>query len=90
MKIAIEPQGVCCQLMNVDIEDNKIVSAEFLGGCNGNLKGISSLISGMEIKEVIEKLKGIDCGGKGTSCPDQLARGLAQYLANTEGVQVAN
>ena len=81
MKIGFAPQGVCCQQMNVEIsDDNKLVSAEFYGGCNGNLQGIAKLIQGMDISEVIERLEGISCGGKGTSCPDQLAKGLKQYL----------
>ena len=81
MKISFTPYGVCCQRMVVDIsDDNKLISAEFYGGCNGNLQGIAKLIEGMDIEEVISKLEGISCGGKGTSCPDQLAKGLTQYL----------
>ena len=57
MKIQFQPQGVCCQQMYVDIEDNKVIEAAFLGGCNGNLQGIAELIKGMDIKEVIEKLE---------------------------------
>ena len=61
-------------------DDETIADAEFLGGCNGNLQGIKSLIKGMKIKDVAEKLKGINCGGKGTSCPDQLAKCLQNTL----------
>lgn len=81
MKIKFNPQGVCCREMYVDIsDDNKINEAAFLGGCGGNLQGIGQLVKGMDVNEAIERLKGIDCGGKGTSCPDQFAKGLAQYL----------
>lgn len=71
--------GTCCQMMQVAIQDGKVIDAEFLGGCNGNLKGIKSLIKGMAIDDVIEKLQGITCGAKSTSCPDQLAQCLIEY-----------
>ena len=71
--------GTCCQLMQVAIQDGKVVDAEFFGGCNGNLKGIKSLIKGMSIDDVIEKLQGITCNSKPTSCPDQLAKCLIEY-----------
>ena len=81
MKIQFEPQGVCCRQMYLDIsDDNKVIEAGFYGGCSGNLQGIAKLIQGMNVNEVIEKLRGIDCGGKGTSCPDQLSKGLEKYL----------
>lgn len=82
MKEAISYQtvGTCCRLMNVEIEDDVITNVEFIGGCNGNLKGIKSLIIGMNINDVTAKLKGITCGDKSTSCPDQLATCLAQYI----------
>jgi len=73
------PKGVCSRKMIIDIEDNKVKSLEVIGGCNGNLRGISSLVEGMEIDEVIERLDGITCGFKTTSCPDQLAKALKQY-----------
>ena len=78
MKIKYIPQYVCCDEMILDIEWNIINSVEFIGGCMGNLSGIASLVRGMTFDEVIEKLKGIDCGGKGTSCPDQLAKCLLE------------
>ena len=85
MKVQFEPQGVCCKAMLLDIsEDNKLISAQFMGGCNGNLQGIGKLVQGMDLNEVISKLEGISCGGKGTSCPDQLAKGLKQYLKMLE------
>ena len=78
--IEFQTNGTCCQLMQVAIDENNFIQeANFLGGCNGNLQGIKSLIKGMKIDDVIEKLKGIQCGTKGTSCPDQLAKGLIRY-----------
>lgn len=77
--IQYQTSGTCCQMMQVAIQDGKVVDSEFYGGCNGNLKGIKSLIKGMEIDEVIEKLQGITCGPKPTSCPDQLAKCLIEY-----------
>ena len=71
---------VCCREVNVVIQDGKIASVEFCGGCSGNTQGLSILLKGMNVSEAIEKLKGIDCGGKGTSCPDQLARGLEKVI----------
>lgn len=73
------PRGVCSRKMILDIEDNKLKSLEVYGGCNGNLKGISSLVEGMDIDEIIKRLDGITCGGKATSCPDQLAKALIKY-----------
>lgn len=68
--------GTCSVEINFDIEDNKIYNLEFTGGCNGNLKGIAALVEGQDKDEVIKKLKGIKCGYKNTSCPDQLAKAL--------------
>ena len=80
MKISYNPQGVCCRQMDIEIsDDNKVLHADFYGGCNGNLKGISKLIEGMDINDVISRLEGVTCGMKGTSCPDQLAKCLIQY-----------
>ena len=64
--------------IDYDIEDGKIYNLKYIRGCNGNLKGIGALVEGMEVDEVIKKLRGIECGTKGTSCPDQLARSLEQ------------
>ncbi|MBE5868378.1 MAG: TIGR03905 family TSCPD domain-containing protein [Lachnospiraceae bacterium] len=69
-------QGVCSQLINIEVEGDMIKSVQFTGGCNGNLQGISSLVKGMKIDDAISRLKGIRCGFKSTSCPDQLARAL--------------
>ena len=70
--------GVCSQEIHFELDGDTIKSVEFIGGCNGNLKGISKLVEGMKADEVIERLQGIRCGSKTTSCPDQLARALAQ------------
>jgi len=69
-------RGTCSQEIYFDIKDNKVYNVQFLGGCNGNLQGIGKLIEGMPVDEVIEKLSGIRCGYKDTSCPDQLATAL--------------
>ncbi len=70
------PTGVCSKKIDFDIEDGKVRNVNFLGGCNGNLKGIAALVEGQDIETVKEKLKGIKCGFKNTSCPDQLAKAL--------------
>lgn len=70
------PQGVCSKAIDIEVEDGIIKSVEFTGGCNGNTQGISRLVAGMRIEEAIQKLKGIKCGFKSTSCPDQLACAL--------------
>lgn len=81
MKFSYRPQGVCSQQMDLEVEDGRVVSLKVFGGCSGNLQGISKLVEGMEIDEVISRLKGIRCGFKPTSCPDQLARALEAYKA---------
>lgn len=73
-----KPVGVCSQLIRVDVENDIIENVEFVGGCNGNLKGICSLVKGMKVDEAITRLQGITCGYKSTSCPDQLAYALKQ------------
>ena len=69
-------RGTCSQMIYFDLEDNKVKNVEFLGGCNGNLKGIGKLVEGMDVDEVISRQDGITCGMKSTSCPDQLAKAL--------------
>ena len=76
MKLNYRPKGVCSQLMQIEVEDGKLVHLNVIGGCNGNLKGIAKLTEGMDIDDVINKLEGIRCGMKKTSCPDQLAQAL--------------
>lgn len=75
------PRGVCSQLISFDIVDGKVRGVKFQGGCNGNTKGISALVEGMDAAEVISRLEGTTCGFRPTSCPDQLARALKQALA---------
>lgn len=75
-------KGTCSRQIEFDVEDGVLKNVRFIGGCDGNLQGISTLVKGMRVSDVIEKLRGIDCGGKGTSCPDQLSRAL---LAAAEG-----
>ena len=72
-------QGVCSKCIYFDIENGKLTNVSYLGGCNGNLKGIASLVEGMDIDEVIRRLEGTTCGNKKTSCPDQLAKALKAY-----------
>ncbi len=71
-----EPKGVCSMQMNIEVENEIIKSVQIIGGCAGNTKGVSVLVEGMNINEAIKKLRGIDCRGRGTSCPDQLAIAL--------------
>lgn len=73
--------GTCSKMIDFEVEDNIIKSVVFTGGCNGNLQGISALVAGMSVDDAISKLKGIRCGFKTTSCPDQLANALEQYKA---------
>lgn len=81
MKVTFNPSGVYCREMIFEVDENNvIVDAEFIGGCNGNLSGLRSLIIGQNALEVADKLNGIDCGGKGTSCPDQLSKAIRQSI----------
>lgn len=73
------PQGTCSRQIDIELDDDRIQQVLFTGGCHGNLQGISSLLRGMPVREAIARLEGIDCRGKGTSCPDQLARALRQF-----------
>ena len=74
--------GTCSQRILFDIEDGKVRNVKFIGGCNGNLKGIAALVEGMDVDTVIERVQGVTCGMKKTSCPDQLAQALKAYKAN--------
>lgn len=82
MHITYRPKGVCSQLMQVDVEDGIIEKVEVVGGCSGNLQGISSLLVGMKVEDAIPRLEGIKCGFKATSCPDQLAVALKKCIEN--------
>lgn len=73
-------KGVCSSAIQFEVEDGKVHNVQFQGGCNGNTKGLSSLVEGMEVTEVISRLEGIRCGFKQTSCPDQLAKALKATL----------
>ncbi len=79
MKFSYKTKGVCCAQMDIDIEDNKINELIITGGCPGNSQGMSRIVQGMDIDEVIKRLEGIPCRNKGTSCPDQLATALKLY-----------
>lgn len=78
MQYEYRTKGTCSQRIIFEIEDNILKNVQFIGGCNGNLKGISSLVEGMKVDDVIAKLEGIQCGFKATSCPDQLAKALKE------------
>ena len=80
MTITYRPKGVCSRLMRVEVEDGIIRQVEVQGGCSGNLQGISRLLEGMPVQQAIERMEGVRCGGKPTSCPDQLAKALRQAL----------
>ncbi|MBE5949033.1 MAG: TIGR03905 family TSCPD domain-containing protein [Lachnospiraceae bacterium] len=73
-------KGTCSQQIDIEIKDGVIESVKFFGGCNGNLQGIAALVKGMKPEDAISKLKGIKCGFKSTSCPDQLATALEQMI----------
>ncbi len=81
MQFEYKTKGTCSQHILFEIEDNKLKNVQFIGGCNGNLKGIGSLVDGMSVDEVITRLEGTTCGMKATSCPDQLAQALKQAKA---------
>ncbi len=80
MQYEYKTKGTCSQKIFFDVEDGKVMNVKFLGGCNGNLQGISSLVEGMDVDTVIQKLEGIRCGFKPTSCPDQLAKALKESI----------
>ncbi len=84
MKYEYAPKGVCSKSIELEMDGDKIKNVRFYGGCNGNLKGIASLVQGMTAQQVIDRCEGIQCGTKGTSCPDQLARALEKYLSENK------
>lgn len=75
-KISYTTHGTCARQINIAVEDGIVQDVEFVGGCNGNTQGISHLVKGMKVEDVIERLSGVDCNGRGTSCPAQLAEAL--------------
>ena len=76
MQFSYKTSGVCARAILIDVEDGIVKDVKFQGGCGGNTQGIGALVKGMKIEDVIEKLEGIRCGFKNTSCPDQLAQAL--------------
>lgn len=81
MTYSFTPRGVCSRQMTVEIEDGKVQSVQVRGGCPGNIQGISRLVVGMPVEEVISRLEGIRCGFKSTSCPDQLSKALREAIS---------
>ena len=86
MELQYRTRGTCSRLIQLRLEDGKVHDVRFVGGCDGNLQGVSRLVEGMDAKEAISRLSGIRCGGKPTSCPDQLSQALRQALAQ-EGAE---
>ena len=80
MTVEYTPKGVCSRKIEIDIENGIINKVRFVGGCNGNTQGISKLVEGMKAEDVISRLEGVNCNGRGTSCPDQLAKALKSAL----------
>lgn len=80
MKYQYVTQGTCSRVINFDVENGIVNDVEFIGGCNGTLKGIASLVKGMKVEDVISRLEGLTCGVKGTSCPDQFSKALKETL----------
>ena len=81
MQYEYKTKGTCSQRIFFDVEDGKVKNVQFVGGCNGNLKGIAALVEGMDVADVISRVEGIHCGMKATSCPDQLAKALKEVNA---------
>jgi len=81
MRYSYKTNGTCSRQIDFEVENGIVTDVSFMGGCNGNLKGISALCKGMKIDDVIEKLQGIKCGFKNTSCPDQFAKALCKIKA---------
>ena len=80
-QISYKTKGVCSRQIDLEIENDVIVGAKFIGGCSGNTQGVAALVIGMSVDEAIKRLRGIKCGPKSTSCPDQLAVALEEYNA---------
>lgn len=82
MTFEFVPRGVCARKMVITVEDGIVTEAQILGGCHGNSQGVAALVKGMPAKDVIQRLSGIRCGYKATSCPDQLAAALKKHLSH--------
>ena len=80
--IAYKTKGTCAREIDFEVEGNTVTGVKFVGGCMGNTQDVAKLVEGMDINEVINRLEGIQCGVKGTSCPDQLSKALKAYLEN--------
>lgn len=80
MKLTYKTTGTCSTAIEVNVDNGIVTDVRFAGGCNGNLQGICSLVKGMKVEEVLARLEGIRCGGRPTSCPDQLCKALRQAL----------
>ncbi len=81
MKFHYQTKGTCSRAIEIEVSEDGIVEdVQFIGGCHGNTQGISALVKGMKVKDVIDRLEGIDCRQRGTSCPDQLARALKEVF----------
>ena len=85
--ITFVPEGVCSKEMSVTVENGAVTGFQCVGGCNGNLKAIGVLLKGMSVKDTIDKLSGIQCKARGTSCADQLAKGLRQWMEEQDSQQ---
>lgn len=81
-KFTFLPKDVCCRAIYIELEDDKIAHVSFTGGCSGSLQGLAAMITGERVEDVIERLVGIDCNNRGTSCPDQFAIALKEMLAS--------
>lgn len=80
MKYQYKTTGTCSKVIEFEVNDGVVANVKFYGGCDGNLQGISRLVEGMQVKEIVARLQGVKCGFKSTSCPDQLAQALSQLL----------
>lgn len=80
MKIDYQTRGTCASAITIELEGERVEAVCFTGGCHGNAQGVAALAAGQRAGEIIERLRGIECGAKGTSCPDQLAKALAEAL----------
>ena len=80
MNMTYKPHGVCAREFQIEVEDGRVQSMKAIGGCSGNLQGVGALLRGMPVEEAIERLEGIRCGNKATSCPDQMAQALKTLL----------
>ena len=84
MRYSYKTNGTCSRQIDFEVENGIVTDVSFMGGCNGNLKGISALVNGMKVEDVIDRLSGIRCGFKNTSCPDQFAKALSQIKNGNE------